>query len=167
MGTKKEFKRSFDVKLSLNVSDRQKENFEESVKMLKATHAAIVINEAYKNLGSKDRINIEILYKAVGACLTREPFSGRDLIDFYSARIQVEKFNDAIQPFEGYVEAYPFLRSEMMLMGLEDKFDAANDAKKNMIMDQMFHCVCDVTRQEMLLGELFAKIKNLVEVELP
>src|SRR5690606_17398058 len=155
METKKEFTRSFDVKLSLNISDRQEENFKESVKMLEATHAAIKINEAYKNLGSEDRINIDILYKAVEACLTRVPFSGRELTDFYSTRIQVEKFNDAIHPFEGYVEAYPFLRSEIMLMGLEEEFDAANDAKKNMIMDQMFHCICDVTRQEMLLGELF------------
>ncbi|EKF56872.1 hypothetical protein I215_01620 [Galbibacter marinus] len=60
-----------------------------------------------------DIINLEILYKAVEACVTRVPLNGREAIEFFTAKAQIEKFYNIVWSFQN-IDIYPSLRSEMM-----------------------------------------------------
>lgn len=111
-----------------------------------------------------DIINLEILYKAVESCVTRVPLNGREAIEFFTAKAQIEKFYNIVWSFQN-IDIYPSLRSEMMLLGMEGKFDSSNDEKQNMIFEKTSDYFSQYKKQEIQLCEFFRKEKELVDMD--
>lgn len=92
------------------------------------TGAIIWANDLYKAMGSKKRIDIDIIIDASKAMLTDQPFTDEEILRFFTTMQDLEDFSKMVEKFNE-MELYLSYELEFVLLGVPLKTQLANEEK--------------------------------------
>lgn len=149
----------------LNVENLQhyedRERFHHGIETLSYCHGAVWANQMYEKMEKKNKINTDILFKAVQSIMNDAPFSDDELQTYYEAVRDVEEFGSVLVKFYEFEYFMPY-ETEFILLGvpLEKQLGISRE-KKDLILIEYSELYAEMYSNKLDVAKFINEAKRI------